>query len=73
MVSVWGKVFVVLFIYGLILVDMDFMVIGLDGKLFLSIFCDILGVLSVCGVVVLCYNKYYVVGLGKVDYEKFYG
>ena len=71
--SARGKVPAVLLIHGSTPADMDFTVTGPDGKPLSNIFRDISGALSARGVAVLRYNKHYVAGPGKVDYEKFYG
>lgn len=62
----------VLLIHGSTPADMDFTVTGPDGKVLSHIFGDLAQSLSTQGVSVLRYNKRYVSGPGKVDYQKFY-
>lgn len=67
-----GKLPAVLLIHGSSPADMDFTYTGPDGKVISRIFADISQGLSNQGVAVLRYNKHYVSGPGKVDYQNFY-
>lgn len=67
-----GKLPAALLIHGSSPADMDFTFTTQDGKVLSHIFADISQGLSHQGVAVLRYNKHYVSGPGKVDYEKFY-
>ena len=68
-----GKLPAVLLIHGSTPADMDFTVQDRQGKVTSHIFADLASALSARGIAVLRYNKHYVSGPGKVDYEKFYG
>lgn len=68
-----SKLPAVLLIHGSTPADMDFTFTTQDGRVLSHIFGDIAQGLSAQGVAVLRYNKHYVSGPGKVDYEKFYG
>lgn len=67
-----GKLPAVLLIHGSTPADMDFTVTGPDGKVLSRIFADLSQGLSTQGIAVLRYNKHYVSGPGKVDYQSFY-
>lgn len=63
----------VLLIHGSTPADMDFTVTSPDGKLLSHIFADLSQSLSRQGIAVLRYNKHYVSGPGKADYQNYYG
>lgn len=67
-----GKLPAVLLIHGSSPADMDFTFTTQDGKVLSHIFGDISQGLSNQGVAVLRYNKHYVSGPGKADYQSFY-
>lgn len=68
-----GRLPAVLLIHGSTPADMNFTVTGPDGQPLSHIFADLSEGLSRQGIAVLRYNKHYVSGPGKVDYQSFYG
>ncbi|GMA14827.1 alpha/beta fold hydrolase [Deinococcus metallilatus] len=67
-----GKLPAVLLIHGSTPADMNFTMLGQDGKVKSAIFKDLADAFAAQGIATLRYNKHYVSGPGQVDYQSFY-
>ncbi|GAA5532404.1 alpha/beta hydrolase family protein [Deinococcus aluminii] len=67
-----GKLPAVLLIHGSTPADMNFTMLGQDGKVKSAIFKDLADAFATQGIATLRYNKHYVSGPGQVDYQSFY-